>query len=68
MMQLKKTVTIVIVTHNMQQALRVSDESAFFLVEEMGQPGRIIENGPTTKIFHNPDDSRTLDYVTGRFG
>jgi phosphate transport system ATP-binding protein len=68
MMQLKETVTIVIVTHNMQQALRVSDECAFFLIEEMGQPGRIVEHGPTTKMFDNPDDGRTLDYVSGRFG
>ena len=68
MMQLKKTVTIVIVTHTMQQALRVSDVCAFFLVEDIGRPGRIVEHGPTIKMFDNPDDGRTLDYVTGRFG
>jgi phosphate transport system ATP-binding protein len=61
-------VTIVIVTHNMQQANRVSDNCAFFLVEVMGEPGRIVEAGPTAKIFSNPDDPRTLDYVEGRFG
>ena len=61
-------VTIVIVTHNMQQASRVSDNCAFFLIEEMRQPGRIVESGPTEKLFSDPDDPRTLDYVTGRFG
>jgi phosphate transport system ATP-binding protein len=61
-------ITIVIVTHNMQQAQRVSDRCAFFLVEELGQPGRIVEDGPTAQLFDRPDDPRTLDYVTGRFG
>jgi phosphate transport system ATP-binding protein len=61
-------ITIVIVTHNMQQAARVSQHCAFFLVEEFGQPGRIIEAGDTEKLFHSPDDQRTLDYVSGRFG
>jgi phosphate transport system ATP-binding protein len=61
-------VTIVIVTHNMQQAARVSNQCAFFLVETMKEPGRIIESGETTKLFESPDDPRTLDYVTGRFG
>jgi phosphate transport system ATP-binding protein len=61
-------ITIVIVTHNMQQAARVSHKCAFFLVEEFGEPGRIIEVGETKKMFDSPDDSRTLDYVTGRFG
>jgi phosphate transport system ATP-binding protein len=61
-------VTIVIVTHNMQQAQRVSDVCAFFLVEEQGVPGRIVEAGPTEKLFTQPDDPRTLAYVTGRFG
>jgi phosphate transport system ATP-binding protein len=60
-------VTIVIVTHNMQQAQRVSHQCAFFMVEE-GQPGGIVEVGPTEKIFNNPDDQRTADYVHGRFG
>ena len=67
-MSLAHEVTIVIVTHNMQQAQRVSNECAFFLVEDQAQAGHIIENGPTAKLFSNPDDQRTLDYVTGRFG
>ncbi len=66
--QLCQDVTIVIVTHNMQQAQRVSHQCAFFLVEELGQPGRIVEAGPTDKVFSSPNDQRTLDYVTGRFG
>jgi len=61
-------ITIVIVTHNMQQAQRVSHECAFFLVEDQGRPGRIVEHGPTAKMFSDPDDQRTLDYVMGRFG
>jgi phosphate transport system ATP-binding protein len=61
-------ITIVIVTHNMQQASRVSSYCAFFLVEELGEPGRIVEAGATKKVFENPDDPRTLDYVSGRFG
>jgi len=61
-------ITIVIVTHNMQQAARVSDRCALFLIEGLGTPGRIVEEGPTAKVFENPDDPRTLDYVTGRFG
>ena len=66
--ELASDITIVIVTHNMQQAARVSDTCAFFLVEDLGQPGRIVEAGPTKKMFEQPDDQRTLDYVTGRFG
>jgi phosphate transport system ATP-binding protein len=65
--ELAKEVTIVIVTHNMQQAARVSSECAFFLAEN-GQPGFIVEKGLTSKLFQNPDDPRTQDYVTGRFG
>ena len=61
-------ITIVIVTHNMQQAQRVSDQCAFFLVETIKEPGRIVEAGPTDRIFSNPSDPRTLDYVNGRFG
>lgn len=60
-------VTIVIVTHNMQQAQRVSKTAAFFLAGE-GEPGRIIEAGKTETLFTNPADPRTLDYVNGRFG
>jgi phosphate transport system ATP-binding protein len=66
--ELGRDITIVIVTHNMQQAARVSDKCAFFLVEEFGQPGGIVEAGPTQKLFENPDDTRTLDYVSGKFG
>ncbi|MFM7069190.1 MAG: phosphate ABC transporter ATP-binding protein [Actinomycetes bacterium] len=66
--ELSDDITIVIVTHNMQQAQRVSDHCAFFLVEEFGRPGRIVEAGPTDRMFTNPSDPRTLDYVTGRFG
>jgi phosphate transport system ATP-binding protein len=60
-------VTIVIVTHNMQQAQRVSQQSAFFLAEQ-GTPGVIVEAGPTETIFGSPVDTRTADYVNGRFG
>ena len=60
-------VTIVIVTHNMQQAHRVSDQCAFFLAAH-GTPGVIVEHGPTASIFDNPQDQRTHDYVNGRFG
>jgi phosphate transport system ATP-binding protein len=66
--ELAHDITIVIVTHNMQQAARVSDQCAFFLVEELRQPGRIVEAGDTKKVFESPEDPRTLDYVTGRFG
>jgi phosphate transport system ATP-binding protein len=67
-MKLCDQVTIVIVTHNMQQAQRVSHDCAFFLVEDQGLPGRIVEAGHTAKLFTAPSDQRTLDYVTGRFG
>ena len=65
---LAEDITIVIVTHNMQQAQRVSDRCAFFLVETQKEPGRIVEAGPTKQLFESPSDPRTLDYVTGRFG
>ena len=65
--ELSKDITIVIVTHNMQQAVRVSDYTAFFLAAE-NEPGHVVEQGPTTEIFGNPRDQRTLDYVNGRFG
>ena len=64
---LRNEVTIVIVTHNMQQAARVSQRCAFFLAEE-GAPGAIVEQGPTEQIFEDPLDPRTSDYVHGRFG
>jgi phosphate transport system ATP-binding protein len=64
---LRAEVTIVIVTHNMQQATRVSDYTAFFLAEQ-GTPGYIVEHGPTDAMFGDPQDPRTSDYVHGRFG
>jgi len=67
MLELAREVTIVIVTHNMQQAARVSDRCAFFLASQ-GTPGVIIEYGDTRAIFENPQDQRTDDYVNGRFG
>ncbi|SHI82182.1 phosphate transport system ATP-binding protein [Tessaracoccus bendigoensis DSM 12906] len=66
--ELKETYTVVIVTHNMQQAARVSDQTAFFNLKEHGKPGELIEIGSTEKIFHNPDQKATEDYITGRFG
>src|SRR5258708_27514818 len=63
---LRDEVTIVIVTHNMQQAARVSQYCAFFLAGE-GEPGRVVEQGPTEKMFFEPEDPRTLDYAQGRF-
>jgi phosphate transport system ATP-binding protein len=72
MMQLKRDYSIVIVTHNMQQAARVSDMTAFFTVElhdeGKSRTGAVVEYGETDKIFTNPDDKRTEDYVTGKFG
>jgi phosphate transport system ATP-binding protein len=65
--ELVQEVTIVIVTHNMQQAARVSDQCAFFLAEQ-GTPGIIVEQGPTEAMFNSPQDPRTTDYVQGRFG
>ena len=65
--ELAEEVTIVIVTHNMQQAARVSNKCAFFLAEA-GTPGVIVEQGDTTQIFEKPVDDRTNDYVNGRFG
>jgi phosphate transport system ATP-binding protein len=65
--ELRETVTVIIVTHNMQQAHRVSDRCAFFLAAE-NEPGRVIEWGMTEKMFDDPDDERTLAYVEGRFG
>jgi len=65
--ELVSEVTIVIVTHNMQQAARVSDRCAFFLAEH-GVPGVIVEHGPTAAMFNSPQDPRTRDYVEGRFG
>ena len=68
MNELKSTYTIVIVTHNMQQAGRVSDRTAFFSIDGTGQPGHVVEMDDTDVIFSNPKQQATLDYVTGRFG
>ena len=65
---LKNQYTIIIVTHNMQQAARVSDETAFFNLESVGEPGRLIEVGSTTDIFSQPNHQQTEDYISGRFG
>jgi phosphate transport system ATP-binding protein len=65
---LKSDFTIVIVTHNMQQAARVSDRTAFFNLAATGKPGRLIEVNDTTRIFSNPDEKATEDYISGRFG
>jgi phosphate transport system ATP-binding protein len=66
--ELKQNYTIVIVTHNMQQASRASDITGFFNVEGPGQPGRLVEMDATEKIFTNPSNKATEDYVSGRFG
>ena len=68
MEELKKDYTIVIVTHNMQQAARVSDRTGFFTIEGSGKPGKLVEIDDTPKIFSNPSEKRTEDYITGRFG
>ena len=68
MSELKKDYTILIVTHNMQQAARVSDQTAFFTIDGSGEPGRLVEIDDTQKIFTNPGQKRTEDYITGRFG
>jgi len=68
MAELKDRFTIVIVTHNMQQAARVSDRTGFFTIEGTGQPGRLVEIDDTQRIFTNPTQKRTEDYITGRFG
>ena len=72
MKELASEYTIVIVTHNMQQAARVSDRTAFFTTEVNAESDRrtgvLVEYNPTAKIFSNPDDTRTEQYVTGRFG
>jgi phosphate transport system ATP-binding protein len=66
--ELKNQYTIVIVTHNMQQAARVSDRTGFFSIDKTGEPGRLIEYDDTAKIFTNPSVKKTEDYITGRFG
>jgi phosphate transport system ATP-binding protein len=66
--ELKAEYTVVIVTHNMQQAARVSDKTAFFNIAGTGKPGKLIEYGDTTTIFNKPAVKATEDYVSGRFG
>src|ERR1700742_1182859 len=66
--ELKTDYTIVIVTHNMQQAARVSERTAFFNLAGVGKPGQLVEMDDTEKIFSNPSDKRTEDYISGRFG
>ena len=66
--ELKADYTIVIVTHNMQQAARVSDKTAFFSLEATGKPGNLVEFNDTTTIFENPEKKETEDYIAGRFG
>ncbi|MGN6689219.1 MAG: phosphate ABC transporter ATP-binding protein PstB [Actinomycetales bacterium] len=68
MTTLKERYTIVIVTHHMQQAARVSDRTAFFNLAGVGQPGRLVEIGDTKQIFSNPGQRATEDYISGRFG
>jgi phosphate transport system ATP-binding protein len=68
MNDLKKEFTVIIVTHNMQQASRISDYTGFFFIENMGDPGRLWEFDETDKMFSNPSQKETEDYVTGRFG
>ena len=67
MRELQRQYTIVIVTHNMQQAARVSDQTVFFSIGE-GRMGTLVEASPTRELFTNPRDQRTEDYITGRFG
>ncbi len=66
--ELKSEYTIVIVTHNMQQAARVSDETGFFNLKATGEPGHLVEFNPTKKMFSNPDEESTEAYISGRFG
>ena len=66
--ELKDKYTIVIVTHNMQQAARVSEKTAFFSLEATGKPGHLVEFNDTTTIFENPERKETEDYISGRFG
>jgi phosphate transport system ATP-binding protein len=66
--ELREQFTIVIVTHNMQQAARVSDRTGFFTIDKAGDPGRLVEIDETQKIFSRPAEKRTEDYISGRFG
>jgi phosphate transport system ATP-binding protein len=66
--ELKDSYTIVIVTHNLQQAARISDSTGFFTINAAGEPGHLVEIGATSKMFTNPSEERTEAYITGRFG
>ena len=66
--ELKEEYTVIIVTHNMQQAARVADKTAFFNIQGVGKPGKLIEYDDTNVIFNNPSSQQTEDYVSGRFG
>ena len=68
MLDLRREYTIVIVTHNMQQAARASDDTAFMLMDPQTRAGQLVEFGSTEQVFTNPKDKRTEDYITGRFG
>jgi phosphate transport system ATP-binding protein len=68
MVRLKQSYTIVVVTHNMQQAARVSDYTAFMLMDPADRHGELVEFAPTDRLFNRPGDSRTEAYITGRFG
>jgi phosphate transport system ATP-binding protein len=68
MRELAQEYTVVVVTHNMAQANRISDQTAFFSLATAGQPGRLIEAGPTSQIFSAPQVAATRDYIEGRFG
>jgi phosphate transport system ATP-binding protein len=67
MFELRRQYTIIIVTHNMQQAARASDNTAFFLMDT-DRAGQLVEYGPTKQLFTNPTEKRTEDYISGRFG
>ena len=67
-LRLRENYTVIVVTHNMQQAARISDRTAFFNLEATGQPGHLVEEGPTDKVFSVPDRQETADYIAGRFG
>ena len=68
MFELERNFTIVIVTHNLQQAARVSDQTVFMTMNPDTRAGFIVEAGPTADLFNKPKDKRTEDYITGRFG
>jgi phosphate transport system ATP-binding protein len=68
MRELKRDYTIVIVTHNMQQAARAPDHTAYFLMDREDRAGSLVEYGQTDQLFTSPKDQRTEDYITGRFG